>query len=66
MDPIEEIVSGIERLTLVEVAELKAELEKRFGVIATSVQFTPVYLPTGPAIQEKQTEFTITLVSAGE
>ena len=60
----EEIVNSIEKLSLVELAELKSELEKRFGVMATQVY--PTMISPAEVVPEVQTEFTVTLVSAGE
>ncbi len=59
----EEILDAISKLTLVEVVELIADMEKKFGVTAAA----PVAMAAAPgaaaaaAPAEEQTEFTVTL-----
>lgn len=66
MSVIQEIVEAIDRLTLVEVAELKSELEKRFGVFAPTISPMISYIAPGDSVPELQTEFEVHLLKAGE
>jgi len=69
MSAVQEIVEKIERLTLLEAAELKKALEERFGVTAAA----PVAVVGGPAAAgappaqaaEEKTEFSVILKNAG-
>ena len=63
----EEILEAIGSKSLVEVMELVKAFEEKFGVSAAA----PVAVAAGPAAAaaapaEEQTEFTVTLKSAGE
>jgi len=67
MSVVNEIVEKIEKLSLLEVVELKKSLEEKFGVSAAA----PMMVAGGggaagaaPAAEE-QTEFTIILKNAG-
>jgi large subunit ribosomal protein L7/L12 len=60
----DEILDAISKLTVIEVVELIADMEKKFGVTAAA----PVAVAAGPAgggaaaaPVEEQTEFTVTL-----
>jgi large subunit ribosomal protein L7/L12 len=60
----DEILDAISKLTVIEVVELIADMEKKFGVTAAA----PVAIAAGPAgggaaaaPVEEQTEFTVTL-----
>jgi large subunit ribosomal protein L7/L12 len=68
MAAVQEIVERIEKLTLLEAAELKKALEERFGVTAAA----PVTVVAGApaaggaaAPAEEKTEFSVVLKSAG-
>ncbi|MDE3056761.1 MAG: 50S ribosomal protein L7/L12 [Bacteroidota bacterium] len=67
MSAVAEIVEKIEKLTLLEAAELKKSLEEKFGVTAAA----PVVMAGGSAVAaaapaaEAQTEFTVVLKDAG-
>jgi len=67
MSAVAEIVEKIEKLTLLEAAELKKALEEKFGVSAAA----PVVVAGGPmpapgaAAAEEKTEFTVELKAAG-
>lgn len=69
MSVVQEIVEKIEKLTLLEAAELKKALEDKFGVTAAA----PMMMAGGmsaaggaaPAVVEAQTEFTVILKAAG-
>ena len=68
MSVVAELVEKIEKLTLLEAAELKKALEDKFGVTAAA----PIVMAGGvpaaggaaPAVEEK-TEFNVELKSAG-
>src|SRR3972149_5080505 len=66
MSAVTEIVEKIEKLTLLEAAELKKALEEKFGVTAAA----PMMMSAAPAAAaapaaEEKTEFTVELKSAG-
>ncbi len=62
----EQIVDAIAEKSLMEVVELVKAIEEKFGVSAAA----PVAVAAGPAAAagpvEEQTEFTVTLKSAGD
>ena len=61
-----EILSAIESMTVLELAELVKELEEKFGVSAAApvaAAAAPVAAAAAPA--EEQTEFDVVLVDAG-
>lgn len=67
MSAVTEIVEKIEKLTLLEAAELKKALEEKFGVTAAAPMMMAGAAPAAaaaPAAEEK-TEFTVELKSAG-
>ena len=61
----DEVLDAISKMSVIEVVELIADMEKKFGVTAAA----PVALAAGPAAAggaaaapvEEQTEFTVTL-----
>ena len=66
MSAVTEIVEKIEKLTLLEAAELKKALEEKFGVTAAA----PMMMSAAPAAAaapaaEEKTEFTVELKNAG-
>jgi large subunit ribosomal protein L7/L12 len=66
MSAVQEIVEKIEKLTLLEAAELKKALEEKFGVTAAA----PVAMVAGAAgaaapVVEEKTEFDVLLKAAG-
>jgi large subunit ribosomal protein L7/L12 len=65
MSVVEELVEKIEKLTLLEAAELKKALEDKFGVTAAApVMMAGPAAAAGPAV-EAQTEFAVLLKEAG-
>lgn len=68
MSEVQEIVQKIEKLTLLEAAELKKALEEKFGVTAAAPMMMGGMMPAAggaaPAAEEK-TEFTVVLKDAG-
>jgi large subunit ribosomal protein L7/L12 len=69
MSAVQEIVEKIEKLTLLEAAELKKALEEKFGVTAATPMIMAGGMPAAggaaPAVAEVQTEFTVVLKAAG-
>ena len=66
MSAVAELVEKIEKLTLLEAAELKKALEEKFGVTAAAPMMMagPAAAAAAPAV-EAQTEFTVLLKEAG-
>lgn len=69
MSVVQEIVERIEKLTLLEAAELKKALEEKFGVTAAAPVMMGGVMPAAagaaaPAGEEK-TEFSVVLKSGG-
>ena len=68
MSAVVEIVEKIEKLTLLEAAELKKALEDKFGVTAAAPMMMagpmPAAVGAAPATEEK-TEFTVVLKGSG-
>lgn len=66
MSVIEEIVEKIEKLTLLEAAELKKALEEKFGVTAAAPMMMAGPMAAAPAAEvEEKTEFNVELINAG-
>ena len=67
LDPkMEELVSAVEKMTVLELSQLVKALEQRLGVSAAA----PVAVAAAPAAggeakAEEKTEFTVVLASAG-
>jgi len=68
MSAVAEIVEKIEKLTLLEAAELKKSLEEKFGVTAAAPMMMAGPMPAAggaaPAAEEK-TEFAVLLKASG-
>ena len=64
MSAVVEIVEKIEKLTLLEAAELKKALEEKFGVTAAAPMMMAAMPAAAPAAEEK-TEFNVELKEAG-
>ena len=66
----DEVLDAISKMSVIEVVELIADMEKKFGVTAAA----PVAMAAGPAAAggaaaapvEEQTEFTVILTEAGD
>ncbi len=63
----EDIVSAIEKMTVLELSGLVKDLEQKFGVTAAA----PMAFAAGPAAgagpaAEEKTEFTVVLAAAGD
>ncbi len=65
MSAVQEIVEKIEKLTLLEAAELKTALEEKFGVTAAAPVAAAAGPAAGEAATEEKTEFDVVLKSAG-
>ncbi len=66
MSAVNEIVEKIEKLTLLEAAELKKALEEKFGVTAAAPVVMAGAMPAaGAAPAEEKTEFNVELKSSG-
>lgn len=69
MSTVLEIVERIEKLTLLEAAELKKALEEKFGVTAAPAMVAGGAMSAGAGVAtaaaEVQTEFSVVLKSAG-
>ena len=64
----EQIMEAIEKMTVLELAELIKALEEKFGVSAAApvaVAAAPAAGAAAPAAAEEQTEFDVILASAG-
>jgi large subunit ribosomal protein L7/L12 len=66
MSAVTELVEKIEKLTLLEAAELKKALEEKFGVTAAAPMMMagPAAAAAAPVV-EAQTEFNVVLKEAG-
>lgn len=67
MSVVQELVEKIEKLTLLEAAELKKALEEKFGVTAAAPMMMSGLMPAAGAapVVEEKTEFNVVLISAG-
>ena len=66
MSVIQEIVEDIEKLSMVELLELKESLVERLGIIMPQTNFVFSELPSpGELAPQKQTEFSLNLINAG-
>ena len=63
-DKLQKIALEIEKLTVVEMAELAKYLEEKFGVSAMPVAAVPVASEAAPV--EEKTSFTVVLTAAGD
>ena len=62
----DDVVSFIEKMTVLELAELVKELEEKFGVSAAApVAVAAVAAPAAAEAAEEKTEFDVVLKSAG-
>ncbi|HWP81999.1 MAG TPA: 50S ribosomal protein L7/L12 [Bacteroidota bacterium] len=70
MSAVQEIVEKIEKLTLLEAAELKKALEEKFGVTASAPVMMGGMMPAaagaaGAPAGEEKTEFAVVLKNGG-
>lgn len=64
MEKIEKLVEEIEKLTVIELADLVKAIEEKFGVSAAAAVVAAGAVAGGAAAEEK-TEFTVVLKDAG-
>jgi len=65
----EEVLSWIEKASILEISELVKDIENKFGVSAAAaapVMVAGAAAGAAPAAAEEQTEFTVVLNSAGD
>jgi large subunit ribosomal protein L7/L12 len=65
-EKIEKIAQEIEKLNVVELADLAKYLEEKFGVSAMPVAAPAAATSQAPAAQEEKTSFTVVLTAAGD
>ena len=64
---MEKIIEAIEKMTVMELVELKKALEDKFGVTAAAPMAMAAAAPAAEAAQEEeQTEFEVVLTSFGD
>ena len=64
---INEIISTVEKMTVLELSDLVKALEERFGVVAAApVAAGPAAAAPGPGGEEEKTEWTVNLTAFGE
>ncbi len=65
----DEILSVIEKMTVLELAELVKAIEEKFGVSAAAPVMMGMPMggaAAGPAVEQEQTEFDVILKEAGQ
>ncbi|RYZ77457.1 MAG: 50S ribosomal protein L7/L12 [Proteobacteria bacterium] len=62
----EDLISAIEKMTVLELSGLVKELEEKFGVSATPAMGFAAPAAGGGAAVEEKTEFTVVLAAAGD
>jgi large subunit ribosomal protein L7/L12 len=63
----EDLISAIEKMTVLELSGLVKELEEKFGVSAAApMAFAAPAAGGGAAAAEEKTEFTVVLAAAGD
>ena len=64
----EDIIAAIEKMTVLDLVELKKALEEKFGVSAAApmMMAAPAAGGAAPAAAEEQSEFDVMLVAAGD
>ena len=65
MEKIENIIAEIEKLTVLELADLVKAIEDKFGVSAAAAAVVAAVPGAGAAAAEEKTEFNVVLKSAG-
>jgi large subunit ribosomal protein L7/L12 len=66
---VNQIIDAIEKMTVMELVELKKALEEKFGVTAAAPMMMgamPAMAGAAPAAVEEKTEFDVILQAAGE
>lgn len=65
-EKVDQIVTQVEELTVLELSELVKALEDRFGVSAAAPVMAMAAAPAGEAAAEEQTEFDVVLSAVGD
>ena len=65
MEKIENLIAEIEKLTVLELADLVKAIEEKFGVSAAAAAVVAAAPGAGAAAAEEKTEFNVILKSAG-
>ena len=65
MEKIEKLVEEIEKLTVIELADLVKAIEEKFGVSAAAAVVAAGAAGAGAAAAEEKTSFDVVLKSAG-
>ena len=65
-EKVDQIVTQVEELTVLELSELVKALEDRFGVSAAAPVMAMAAAPAGEAAAEEQTEFDVVLTGVGD
>ena len=65
MEKIEKLVEEIEKLTVIELADLVKAIEEKFGVSAAAAVVAAGTAAGGAAAAEEKTEFNVVLKDAG-
>jgi large subunit ribosomal protein L7/L12 len=64
---IDQVLDLIEKMTVLELSELKTKYEEKFGVTAAAPMMAmPMGMGGGPAAVEEKTEFDVVLTGAGD
>lgn len=64
-DKLQTIISGVEQLTVLELAELVKAMEEKFGVSAAAPAMMMAAPAAGGAAAEEKTEFNVELTEVG-
>ena len=65
MEKIENLIAEIEKLTVLELADLVKAIEEKFGVSAAAAAVVAAAPGAGAAAAEEKSEFNVVLKSAG-
>ena len=65
MEKIENLIAEIEKLTVLELADLVKAIEEKFGVSAAAAAVVAAAPGAGAAAAEEKTEFNVVLKEAG-
>jgi len=65
-DKIEQMVSQVEELTVMELSELVKAIEDKFGVSAAAPAMAVAAMPAAAEAAEEKTEFDVLLNGAGD
>lgn len=61
-----QVVEFIEKMTVLELAELVKELEEKFGVSASAPVAAAAAAPAAAAVVEEKDEFDVVLINSGD